>query len=442
MQALKFTYINQIARLAGGPVILVLLPFFLSIEQQGYWFTMISLTAFIAFADMGLSTVLIHSAAHEHAKYEQLQSPNCADSIHYITRLDTLRIFAWRRSLLVALWILPTVLVIGFYMLSRQTTEEAIYWEMPWILLCITSVASLVLNMILAYYEGCNDVAGIQRMRAVMALLNVLLLALGLVFGLGLWSLPFAIGASTAVGYAFILKKSRTQNVHGLDITSSAINAGVRDWSSEISPLLTKYAASWIGGYAMFQLFTPIVFSLEGATAAGRVGLTISVFTAIFTLANVWSTYQLPRFAIAIASRDCNALNNCLTIAIKGSLFTYCILVSIAGVVYLSLREFTHFWDRFLGIEGIITLALVWFMQLLVHNLSVYLRAFREEPLVWYTLIAAGHSIVVTLVTLQLFGLNYLFGGFLTVYIWFAPAVFLLFVRKRESTKNWHELIK
>lgn len=440
MHALRFTYLNQLARLAGGPVILVLLPFFLSVEQQGYWFTMISFTAFVAFADMGLSTALIQSAAHEHAKFEQSVSQNSKDATRYRVRLDTLRVFAWRRSISVALWVLPFVLGVGFYMLSGQSAPQHIHWKATWVLLCVTSVASLVLTIVLAYHEGCNDVARIQRVRALIALLNVAVLALGLVFGLGLWALPLATGASTALGFGLILRRTQEYTTVALTIPSTEVNAGVKAWSKEISPLLAKYAASWIGGYAMFQLFTPIVFRLEGAAAAGRVGLTISVFMAIFTLSNVWSTYQLPRFSMAIALRDRKALDNCMAIALKGSLLTYGILVSTAIAAYLALHQYTQLQDRFLGIEAIGSLAVVWLLQLVVHNLAVYLRAFKEEPLVWHTMIAAVHSITATLVTLQLLGLDHLFTGFLTVYIWFAPAVLLLFVRKRDSTKRWPEL--
>lgn len=439
MHALRFTSLNQLARLATGPVILLLLPFFLSVEQQGYWFTMTSFTAFVAFADMGLSIALIQCAAHEHAKLEHSISQNSTDASRYRLRLDTLRLFAWRRSMSVSLWVLPCVLGVGFYMLSDRA--DSIHWEAPWALLCLASVASLVLTIVLAYHEGCNDVARIQRLRALIAATNAATLALGLVLGLGLWTLPLATGVSTALGFGFIWKHSREHVDRCLTCPRAQVKAEVKVWSKEVSPLLSKYAASWIGGYAMFQLFTPIVFRLEGAAAAGRVGLTISVFTAIFTLSNVWSTYQLPRFSMAIAVRDRHALNHCMTTALKGSLLTYCVFMSMAIATYQTLHHYPRVSERLLGTEAVWTLSVVWLLQLLVHNLAVYLRAFKEEPLVWHTLVAAVHSFAATLITLQLLSLDHLFIGLLTVYIWFVPAVFLLFIRKRESTKYWPELV-
>lgn len=436
--ALHFTSLNQLARLASGPVILGLLPFFLSVEQQGFWFTMSSITAFMAFADMGLSMAVIQYAAHEHAKLEQSLSQDITVATRYRLRLETLRLFAWQRSTLVALLVLPFVVGAGFYMLSGQ--DDAIHWKLPWILLCFTSAASLILTIVLAYHEGCNDVARIQRLRAVIAMVNVAILALGLLLGLGLWTLSLATGASTALGFGFIWKHSRKRKEVGCTSSAALVKAEVRAWSKEVSPLLSKYAASWISGYAMFQLFTPIVFKFEGAAAAGRVGLTIAIFTAIFTLSSVWSTYQLPRFSMAIAVHDRNALNHCMTTALKGALLTYCVLMSFFITVYLGLHHHPVVTERILGTEAILTLAIVWGMQLLVHNMAVYLRAFKEEPLVWHSLIAAAYTVTTTLITIKIYGLDHLFIGLLTVYIWFVPAVYLLFKRKRESIRHWPKL--
>ncbi len=435
MHALRFTIINQFARMASGPVILMLLPFFLSVELQGYWFAMTSITALVAFADMGLSTALIHYAAHEHAKLEQSVLQNGTNITNYRFRLETLRVFAWQRSTSVALWVLPCALLIATYMLTGQA--DTIHWEGPLVFLCLASAASLVLTIVLAYYEGCNDVARIQRMRAVIAIVNVSMLALGLLLGIGLWTLPLATGASTALGFIFVWQHSRKHLEIGNTCPAAQVNAEVRAWSREITPLLQKYAASWIGGYVMFQLFTPIVFKLEGAAAAGRVGLTIAIFTAIFTLSNVWSTYQLPGFSMAIAVRDRNALNIIMSNALKGVLLTYLILISIAATAYLMLFNYPQFSERILGAEALWILAVVWFFQLLVHNMAVYLRAFKEEPLVWHTLIAAVHTVVATLIVVKFLGVDHLFIGFLTVYIWFLPAVYLLYKRKRKAIQNW-----
>jgi hypothetical protein len=52
---LFFTLINQLWRLISGPVTMLLIPLFLSPEQQGYWYIFGSISALSVFADLGFS---------------------------------------------------------------------------------------------------------------------------------------------------------------------------------------------------------------------------------------------------------------------------------------------------------------------------------------------------------------------------------------------------
>lgn len=428
----QFTTLNQLARMALGPLILVLLPFFLSMEQQGFWFAMTSITAIMAFADMGLCTAVMQCSAHEYANLCKAQSKAPDEVQYHQTRIDTLLTYSIRRVGIILVLAIPSVLAVGFYILSAQN-DHATQWATPWVLFCLASSASLLLTVILAYYEGWNDVARIQRVRALVALTNALLIAVGLVLGLELWTLPLATGLSTVLGFCFVWKQCRNHLVFWRSTHTDLL----KTWSREVSPLLSKYAMSWVGGYLMFQLFTPIVFRMEGSVAAGRVGLTISIFTAIFAISNIWSTYQMPRFSIAIALRDRRGLEKCLSTALKGSLLTYAVLMTLVITLFLALQWHPKVVTRLLGIDAVIMLALAWLLQLIIHNLAVYVRAFKEDPLAWQTLVAAAYTVVSTLICIHYRQVEYLFLGFLSVYLWFLPVVFRLFNRKRHETLKW-----
>ena len=62
-----FTQANQLWRGLSGIFTLVLIPLFLTKEQQGYWFTMTSLAALAVLADLGFFQVTLQFAAHEFA---------------------------------------------------------------------------------------------------------------------------------------------------------------------------------------------------------------------------------------------------------------------------------------------------------------------------------------------------------------------------------------
>lgn len=61
------TFLNQIWRIFSGPLILLSIPFFLTPEVQGFWYTFISLAALSVLADLGFSNIILQFSAHEFA---------------------------------------------------------------------------------------------------------------------------------------------------------------------------------------------------------------------------------------------------------------------------------------------------------------------------------------------------------------------------------------
>lgn len=62
-----YTQANQIWKAASGLVTLLLIPVFLTQQEQGYWFTMMSLASLSILADLGFFQVTLQFAAHEFA---------------------------------------------------------------------------------------------------------------------------------------------------------------------------------------------------------------------------------------------------------------------------------------------------------------------------------------------------------------------------------------
>lgn len=431
--AFKFTALNQLARLVLGPLVLLLLPFFLTIEQQGYWFSMSSIAAILAFADMGLSIAIMQCAAHEHAhsSKQEAADPRADRQGDCHRRLETLFAYSMRRVGKITLVALPVVTAIGIFTLSSKS--DTVHWFSPWLAHCLASAASLMLSVVLSFHEGCDGVASIQRIRLTVSIINLAMLSVCLVAGLDLWSLSIATTASTTVGAFLVSKYSVISIASALKINKSELVA----WSKEVSPLLSKYALSWIGGYLMFQLFVPIVLRLDGPEAAGRAGLTFSIFSAIFTLSNVWSTYQLPKFSMAIARQDNSALRACLKRSLYGAISTYIgFALFVIATIYI-FSDQAKIVDRLQPMTGVLSISLIWLLQLLVHNLAIYLRAFKEEPLVRPTIIGAVHSVAATALCVYFLSPGGYSLGMLSVYFWFLPIVIYMYVRKRDLAAGW-----
>jgi len=391
---------------------------------------MSSMAAILAFADMGLSLAVMQCAAHEHAKSSKL--PGEDQKLGQL-RLEALFAYSLRRVGKIILFVLPPVIATGIFILSSSNNN--IHWLGPWLTLCIGSALSLMLSVTLSLHEGCDGVAKVQRIRLNISAVNLATLSLCLIAGLSLWALPISTLTGTAAG-AYLISQDR------FIVFSRALKmpaAALRDWATEVSPLLSKYALSWISGYLTFQLFVPIVLKLDSAAAAGRAGLTFSVFSAVFSLSNIWSTYQLPKFSMAIAVQDRHALQRCLRQSLRGAVLTYMLLAGAVVIGVILFKDHFRAIDRLQSLEGILLIAAIWLLQLLVHNLAIYLRAFKEEPLVKASTLGALHSVLATVVCVYFFGGNMGSLGMLSMYIWFLPQVVLLYARKRQTTIGWNQ---
>jgi hypothetical protein len=218
---------------------------------------------------------------------------------------------------------------------------------------------------------------------------------------------------------------------------SAVPREAVRDWSSNMSTILSRYSLSWIGGYVMFQLFAPITMYLKGPVLAGRVGLTVSVFTAIFSLANVWLAFRLPLMSMAVAVRNAPMLRRVFLSGLTAALLSYVLLAGVALVAYFTFGDIPVVARRLLDTSSVVLLATGWGLQILVHNSSLFIRAFKVDPLVNVTWIAATHTVVGTAAFLYFDRPDLMFAAFVSSYVWTLPVVYLLCRRRMHDIAAW-----
>jgi len=80
-------------------------------------------------------------------------------------------------------------------------------------------------------------------------------------------------------------------------------------WRTEIWPLQWTLAVQGVLQYFAFFLFTPITLQYHGAAAAGQMGMTWSVLTALQAGAFAWVHTRTPLFGILISRRDYRELD-------------------------------------------------------------------------------------------------------------------------------------
>ena len=61
-----------------------------------------------------------------------------------------------------------------------------------------------------------------------------------------------------------------------------------------------RIALSWVSGYFIFSLFTPIIFHYYGPVTAGQFGMTWSVIGMVAAIAGPWLYTKAPKFGMLI----------------------------------------------------------------------------------------------------------------------------------------------
>lgn len=423
----RHTAYNQLWRLVSGPLLLILVPLYLSPEVQGYWYTFMSLAALAIFADMGFSSILLQFSAHEFA-YLRFESDKTlsGEPIH-LERLATLFQFAMKWSGGIGLIVFPVILVVGSVILSEKRTE--IHWALPWVIYGLASVLVFVNSMLLAFIEGCNSVGEVQKIRFFISFVTFIFTVIFLSLGFGLYALATSLMIGALSGIIIIFYRYQYMLKQCFMLSKNVAHT----WKQDILPLIGRYAISWISGYFIFFAFTPIAFHYYGVVEAGKIGFSIAICTAIFGIANIWMTVITPKINMYVARKDYDALSPIFTKHLILAVITYALGVGILFITVLFLKDILPFANRLVSPFSLIIITLGWLCQVIINGYALYMRAHKEEPLMLPSFLTGIYIVIATLFVAMYLPFEYFFLGFLSSYVWGMPWILMIFRKYKKG---------
>ena len=205
------------------------------------------------------------------------------------------------------------------------------------------------------------------------------------------------------------------------------------DWWPEFSSLIWRYAVSWCSGYFIFQLFTPLAFHFHGAEFAGKIGISIAMWTAGFSVASSWLTAVTPRLNMLVAEQKWRELDRLFNRSLAKCMGT----MLIGGISFFILEFFLidkiDFFQRFLPPISMMILFLCWLGQAYVNSIAVYLRAHKKEPLMQLSFYSAIYVAIGTWLSARYLQPQLLFVGFFSSYLWGIPIVLRIFWKQKKE---------
>lgn len=371
--------------IVAGAATVFLLPLWLSPTEQGYYFTFASVLALQIFFELGLNQIVMQLVSHEVAHLTETDDGRLTGKEAHLGRLSSLARLISRWYGVAALLFALIGGIAGAIFFTQKGTEPMSVWLGVWGVLVAATAVNLWLSPGLAVMEGCGKVGQVARLRLVQSVLGYAILWVALLSGAGLWAAT-AVPVVSAVCTGYWLK-AHGDMLRWLSSRATDVKNQL-SWRADVLPLQWRIALSWASGYLIFNLFTPMVFTRYGAIEAGRLGMALTVFSAISTIGMSWVNAKAPNFTMHIARGERRELNNLFRALFLRSTVVIALTSNCVVLVTWYLNQMgLPIMMRIASPSVLAILAVVTIVNSMVFAMAIYMRAHREEPMLTQSIV-------------------------------------------------------
>lgn len=383
-RAVGYTLLNRMWMLGSNVFTMLLIVHVFSSAQQGLYFTFLTLLGLHAVFDLGVSFSLTQWAARFQAAIGETRVAESPAS----ERLALLAAQAARQVAVLSVLFFVFALCLGIWLFGNDAGVAREEWLWPWVLVTLFTALRLPLLAVEGLLEGLGQVGIVARVRLA-----------GLVAGtLGLWAVAAGGGALYGMAASCALVVCVPALAYGrrygpLLAGLARIARGTRQafsWRREVWPFQRKFAATLLTGFAVASLFNPAVYYYQGAEAAGRFGLGMSIAQAVAGFMSVWLNCKVPQIALLAAERRYRELDQ-LFRSTKGSAAAVALLAGTAALALVGLLALAapRLAARIPPAPTLLVLLAAAVLQQYVLTIAVFARAQGREPLLLPSLLVA-----------------------------------------------------
>ena len=388
-RAIFFTLLGRGWTSVAGIVNIFFVARFLSVDEQGYFYTFNSIIGLQVFFELGLAYVILQTASHERARLEwSPQGRLEGDEVSRARLASLLRLITrWYGiiSMLFALVVIPAGL---HFFAAKGRTGAPIAWTGPWIWVVSSSACLLAITPLEAFSEGCGLVTEIAILRFLQGITGMVSFWLVLTARMKLYAVPLISTSSLLVVIVWLLAFRRPFLWDLWKARRPEINI---HWWKDIWPVQWRIGLSWLSGYFIFQLVTPMLFAVRGPAAAGRMGMSITASGAVSTVALAWVTTKSPTFGRLAALRKIEELDRLFFRALKQAVAVAGLSALLVSLLVLGVHhQGLGISRRLLEPLPFFLLIMATFVQVIVSAEAIYVRAFREERFLVVSLCTVG----------------------------------------------------
>jgi O-antigen/teichoic acid export membrane protein len=436
-RAVVYTLAGRGWGLLSSLVTLLLVVRYLTPDEQGYYYTFASLMAMQILFELGMSYVVMQFASHEMAHLSWSNDGTIKGDAHAKSRLRSLLLLVTKWYSAISALIILVVLPVGWWFFSANHPLANVIWQPAWICLVLAAATNIFFLPLLALLEGCGRVVEVARLRMYQNIIGSVAAWVMLVGGGGLLAMP-AMNAGLALTVMIWLWRTKKTFLKDIFAYKADTDSGIK-WKSEIWPFQWKIGLSWLSGYFIFQLFTPVLFAYRGAVEAGQMGLSFSIANALMSIAMAWMGTKAPQFGTLVAKKDYVNLDQLFKLTLMRSFLVMIVLGLLLCLAnYIMHVENIQYASRLLNPLPFSLMLLATTLNYVTYAQSAYLRAHKQEPFLLISLISAGLIAALTVALGKEYGAMGIMSGYLAVcaIVGFGCGSLIFLSKRREWQKR------
>lgn len=271
---------TKIWTLVFGPVLLGVLVHRLTLAEQGFYYTFISLIGLSVFLDMGFTRAIQVFTSHEFANLGLAKGRPMEGEERHLSRMSDFGKAVLLAHLLLAVVAGIAIGIVGEVMFRREQNAD-IAWRLPWWNLSFAAAASFLIVPMTTMLEAAGHVRHMAWVKLARQVLSGLVLLAALLGGLGLGASAISAWAGFALAMALVVIPFRT---FWVQLWRGSVTRGF-GLLRELAGYQVRIAVGWAAGYFIFSIMTPIAFATLGAEDAAKVGLTWQIMGIVSSIA-------------------------------------------------------------------------------------------------------------------------------------------------------------
>ena len=400
-KGLILIFTQRLWQALGGALTIIFIVNTLSPNQQGWFYTFLSIASLSTLFEMGLSMVLVQVAANMFVKLRWHPDGKVIGGNEEVFR--SFFSSAMKLYIKIALLFFGIAFMAGYFIFTQKSGYmiEKRAWLWPWITLLIGTATNFITLPFFAVVEGSGEVSEVYAIRLLQGLLGSFLCWIVLLSEGDLWAVSMMPISSVLVSFLWLYKK-RPQL---LTLILSKSSSKKFNWTQEAWPFQWRIGLNLISLFTMSQLCVPFLFYYQNSIVAGKMALSLSIVHMLGIFSQSWITRHISQMSQSVAKKEWHILDGIFKKDFLMSVITF-IVGALLLLILLNFTDQSSYANRIFGFCQFVGLLIFSFFYYINIALAMQLRSFRKEPLVWIMFFGGIFTSIATLITAKNYSIN------------------------------------